>query len=130
MGLFDSIAGAVLGKVGGEQGGMAQVAMEMFNQNGGLNGILDKFKAGGLGEAAASWVGKGENMSISADQISSVLGNGAIAEMAAKFGINPETLSAQIAEHLPTVIDKLTPDGEVPTESGNLLSTVLGMLKK
>ncbi len=130
MGLFDSIAGAVLGKVGGEQGGMAQVAMEMFNQNGGLNGILDKFKAGGLGEAAASWVGKGENMSISADQISSVLGNGAIAEMAAKFGINPETLSAQIAEHLPTVIDKLTPDGEVPAESGNLLSTVLGMLKK
>lgn len=130
MGLFDSIAGAVLGKVGGEQGGMAQVAMEMFNQNGGLNGILDKFKEGGLGEAAASWVGKGENMSISADQISSVLGNGAIAEMAAKFGINPETLSAQIAEHLPTVIDKLTPDGEVPTEAGNLLSTVLGMLKK
>lgn len=130
MGLFDSIAGAVLGKVGGEQGGMAQVAMEMFNQNGGLNGILDKFKEGGLGEAAASWVGKGENMSISADQISSVLGNGAIAEMAAKFGINPETLSAQIAEHLPTVIDKLTPDGEVPAESGNLLSTMLGMLKK
>ena len=43
MSLFDSIAGAVLGKVmGGEQGGMAQVAMEMFNQNGGLNGILDK----------------------------------------------------------------------------------------
>ncbi len=130
MGLFDSIAGAVLGKVGGEQGGMAQVAMEMFNQNGGLNGILDKFKEGGLGEAAASWVGKGENMSISADQISSVLGNGAIAEMAAKFGINPETLSAQIAEHLPTVIDKLTPDGEMPAESGNLLSTMLGMLKK
>ncbi|MBX9676171.1 MAG: hypothetical protein CTY37_05530 [Methylotenera sp.] len=130
MGLFDSIAGAVLGKVGGEQGGMAQVAMEMFNQNGGLNGILDKFKEGGLGEAAASWVGKGENMSISADQISSVLGSGAIAEMAAKFGINPETLSAQIAEHLPAVIDKLTPDGEVPAESGNLLSTVLGMLKK
>lgn len=130
MGLFDSIAGAVLGKVGGEQGGMAQVAMEMFNQNGGLNGILDKFKEGGLGEAAASWVGKGENMSISADQISSVLGNGAVAEMAAKFGINPETLSAQIAEHLPTLIDKLTPDGEVPAESGNLLSAMLGMLKK
>ncbi|PPD52535.1 MAG: hypothetical protein CTY10_09375 [Methylotenera sp.] len=130
MGLFDSIAGAVLGKVGGEQGGMAQVAMEMFNQNGGLNGILDKFKEGGLGEAAASWVGKGENMSISADQISSVLGSGAIAEMAAKFGINPETLSAQIAEYLPAVIDKLTPDGEIPAESGNLLSTVLGMLKK
>jgi uncharacterized protein YidB (DUF937 family) len=129
MGLLDSVAGAVLGKFGGEQGGMAQVAMEMFNQNGGLGGILDKFKEGGLGDAAASWVGKGANLPVSADQISSVLGSGAIAEMAAKFGISPETLSAQIAEHLPTVVDKMTPNGEVTADSGNLLSTVLGMLK-
>lgn len=129
MGLFDSVAGAVLGKLGGSQGGMAQVAMEMFNQNGGLSGVLDKFKQGGLAEQAASWVGKGENIPISAEQISSVLGNGAIADMAAKFGISPETLSAQIAEHLPTVVDKMTPDGEVSEGSGGLLSSVLGMLK-
>jgi uncharacterized protein YidB (DUF937 family) len=115
--------------MGGEQGAMAQVAMEMFNQNGGLSGILDKFKEGGLAEQAASWVGKGENLPISAEQISSVLGNGAIADVAAKFGISPETLSAQIAQHLPTVIDKMTPNGTVEGESGNLLSTVLGMLK-
>lgn len=129
MGLLDSVAGAVLGKVMGDKGGMAQVAMDMFNQNGGLAGVLDKFKAGGLAEQAASWVGKGENLPISADQISSVLGNGAIAEMAAKFGIDPATLSAQIAEHLPTVVDKMTPNGAVEADSGNLLSTVLGMLK-
>ena len=129
MGLLDSVAGAMLGKLGGEQGGMAQIAMDLFNQNGGLSGILDKFKQGGLGETAASWVGKGENMPVSSDQIASVLGSGAIAEMAAKFGINPETLSAQLAQHLPGVVDKLTPDGEVPAESGNILSTVLGMLK-
>ena len=129
MGLLDSVAGAMLGKLGGEQGGMAQIAMDLFNQNGGLSGILDKFKQGGLGETAASWVGKGENMPVSSDQIASVLGSGAIAEMAAKFGINPETLSAQIAQHLPGVVDKLTPNGEVPAESGNILSTVLGMLK-
>lgn len=129
MGIFDSVAGAVLGKVMGDKGGMAQIALEMFNQNGGLTGILDKFKEGGLAEQAASWVGKGENMPISAEQISSVLGNSAIAEMAAKFGIDPDTLSSQIAEHLPTVVDKLTPDGEVSADSGNLLSTVLGMLK-
>lgn len=129
MGLFDSVAGAVLGKMMGDKGGMAQIALEMFNQNGGLTGVLDKFKEGGLADAAASWVGKGENMPISAEQISSVLGNGAIAEMAAKFGISPEVLSSQIAEHLPSVVDKLTPDGEVTADSGNLLTTVLGMLK-
>lgn len=129
MGLFDSIAGAVLGKIGGEKGDMAQAAIEMFEQNGGVSGLLEKFKQGGLGEAAASWVGKGENIPISAEQISSVLGDGAIADMAAKFGLNSETLSAKIAEYLPAVVDKLTPDGEVPAESGNLLSSVLGMLK-
>ena len=129
MGLFDNVAGAVLGKMMGDKGGMAQIALDMFNQNGGLSGILDKFKEGGLAEQAASWVGKGENMPISAEQLSGVLGSDAIAGMAAKFGISPETLSAQIAEHLPTVIDKMTPDGEVNEGSGNLLSTVLGMLK-
>ena len=130
MGLFDDVAGAVMGKVmGGNQGSMVQVAMEMFNQYGGLNGVLDKFKQGGLGELAASWVGTGENLPISPEQISSVLGSGAIAEMAAKFGITPEVLSNQIAQHLPSVIDKMTPNGEVNPDSGSLLSTVLGMLK-
>ena len=129
MGFLDSIAGTVLGKLGGDQGGMAQIAMEMFNQHGGIGGVLDKFKAGGLGDAAASWVSKGENIPVTADQISSVLGSGTIAEMAAKFGISPETLSAQIAEHLPAVVDKMTPNGAVEADSGNLLNTVLGMLK-
>ena len=129
MGLLDSVAGAVLGKFGGDQGGMAQIAMEMFNQHGGISGVLDKFKAGGLGDAAASWVGKGENIPVSADQISSVLGSGAIAEMAEKFGLTPEVLSAKIAQHLPTVVDKMTPNGAVEADSGSLLNTVLGMLK-
>lgn len=129
MGLFDSVAGAVMGKLGGEQSGMAQVAMDMFNQHGGLSGLIEKFKEGGLGEEAASWVGKGENLPISAEQISSVLGSGAIAEMAAKFGLTPEVLSNQIAQHLPGMVDKMTPNGEVSSDSSNLLSSVLGMFK-
>lgn len=129
MGLFDNIAGAVLGKLGGEQGGIAQIAMEMFNQNGGLNGVLDKFKQGGLGDLAASWVSTGANLPISTDQISNVLGSGAIAEMAEKFGIAPEVLTSQIAQYLPSVIDKMTPNGEVTGDSNNLLNSILGILK-
>lgn len=129
MGLFDSLAGGLLDKVLGEKGAMVQVAMDMLDQHGGLSGVLDRFKEGGLAEQVASWVGKGENLPISAEQIAGVLGNGPLAEMANKVGLDPDTLSAQIAEHLPNIIDKLTPDGEVPAESGNLLSTVLGMLK-
>ncbi len=130
MGLFDGLAGQILGKItGGDTDGIAAAAMEMFNNNGGLSGILDKFKEGGLAQQAASWVGTGENLSVSPEQISSVLGDGQIAAMAAKFGLSPEVLSSQIAEHLPGVIDKMTPNGEVSAESGGLLGSVLGMLK-
>jgi uncharacterized protein YidB (DUF937 family) len=129
MGLFDNIAGAVLGKMMGDKGTMAQAALEMFNQHGGLEGVLEKFNQAGLGNLAASWVSKGENMPISPNQITEVLGGTTIADMAAKFGLTPEMLSAQIAEHLPNVVDKMTPDGKVEANSGDLLSTVLSMLK-
>lgn len=129
MGLFDNLAGAVLSKAGGEQGKMAQIAMDLFNQNGGLPGILDKFKQHGLAEQAASWVGKGANLPVSAEQIASVLGKSKVAEIAAKFDITPESLSRKIAENLPIMVDKMTPDGEVPANPGNLLATLLGMLK-
>jgi uncharacterized protein YidB (DUF937 family) len=130
MGLLDGIASAVMGKVlGGQSGGMAQVAMDLLNQNGGLSGVLEKFNQGGLAEQAASWVGKGENLPISPEQINAVLGNSQLAEIAGKFGITPEVLSSQLAEHLPGVVDKLTPDGALPTNEGDMLSKVLGMLK-
>ena len=129
MGLFDSVAGAVLGKLGGQQGSVAQIALDMFNQYGGVNGVLDKLKENGLADEAASWVSTGANLPVNADQITNALGSGAVAEMAAKFGIDPADLSAKIAEHLPTVIDKMTPNGTVEEGSGNLLSTVLGMFK-
>lgn len=129
MGLFDNIAGAVLGKLGGEQGSMVQIAMDLFHEHGGLSGILEKFKENGMAAEAASWVGKGANLPISAEQVASVLGDGEIAQMAAKFNISPEALSRKIAEYLPMVVDKLTPDGEVKDGSGNVLTTLLSMLK-
>lgn len=129
MGLFDSVAGAVLGKLGGEKGAMAQIAVDLFNQNGGLPGVIEKFKAGGLAEEAASWVSTGENLSISAEQVTQVLGSGTVENIAGKLGMNPDDISAKIAEYLPQVIDKMTPNGEVGSDSGNLLTSILGMLK-
>ncbi len=108
---------------------MAQIATDLLNQNGGLSGILEKFNQGGLAEQAASWVGKGENMSVTADQIASVLGNSQIGEMAAKIGISPEMLRGQLAQHLPGVVDKLTPDGALPANESEIIGKVLGMFK-
>ena len=129
MGLFDSLASSMLGKLGGEKGAIAQVAVDLFNQNGGLPGVLEKFKAAGFADEAASWVGKGANLQISAEQITQVLGSTTIQTAANKLGINTSEISAKIAEYLPQVIDRMTPNGEVGRDSGNLLATMLGMLK-
>lgn len=130
MGLFDEVAGAVMGKMtGNNNGSMAQIAMEMLNQNGGLSGVLAKLNSNGLAAEAASWVSQGENLPVSPDQVVNALGSTTISDLALKFGLTPEMLSAQIAEHLPKLVDKMTPNGEVNADSNNLLSTVLGMLK-
>lgn len=129
MGLLDNLASAMLSKVGGEQGKMAQIAMDLLNQNGGLSGVLKKFNANGMAEQVGSWVSKGTNLPITAEQVTSVLGSDTVAEIAAKFGINPDVIGNTIAEHLPSMVDKMTPDGVVPPDNGNVLSSLLGMLK-
>lgn len=129
MGLFDSLASGMLGKLGGKKGAIAQVAIDLFNQNGGLPGVLEKFKAAGFANEAASWVGKGANLQISAEQIVQVLGSATINTAANKLSIDASEISTKIAEYLPQVVDRMTPNGEVGKDSGNLLATLLGMLK-
>jgi uncharacterized protein YidB (DUF937 family) len=86
---------------------------------GGLAGLVEKFQAGGLGDAVSSWVGTGHNLPISGDQIAAVLGSSQVQEIAQKLGIDPSVVSGQLAQMLPHVVDKLTPNGQVP-ESGSL----------
>jgi len=129
MGLFDSLAGAVLSNMGGDKGTMLQIAMDLFKQNGGLEGVVAKFNEAGLAEQAASWIGKGDNQPISADQVIEVLGRDSIAGIAEKLNMSPSDISEKIAEYLPQAIDKMTPNGEVDGNSGSLLTAVMGMLK-
>jgi uncharacterized protein YidB (DUF937 family) len=75
-----------------------------------------------------SWVSTGQNLPISADQIKSVLSNEHVQAFAAKAGISPDVASAKIAEVLPMIMDRLTPNGQVPAQSG-LLATGMNMLK-
>lgn len=118
----------MLGKLGGEKGAIAQVAIDLFNQNGGLPGVLQKFKAAGYSNEVASWVSIGENLPISAQAIQQVLGEQTIRTAAAKLGMRADEISASIAEYLPQVVDKMTPDGTV-NKNANLMAALMGMLK-
>lgn len=107
----------------------AALAEEISQESGGLAGLLDKFGAGGLGDVVQSWVGKGENKSISADQIKSVLGMEKLQAMAGKLGVSPDMAADKLAAVMPTVIDKLTPDGLVPDPDA-LADKLTGFIKK
>lgn len=129
MGLFDSVAGAMMNKVMGDKGPLAKLAMELFQQYGGLPGILQTLKNGGLSEQVDSWVGRGANMSVNAEQIGSALGSSVLAGIAAKLNMTTDELSDKIAEYLPDVVNQLTPNGVVENNPALIMSRLMGMLK-
>ena len=82
---------------------------------GGLGGLLDKLQKGGLGEVANSWVGPGQNKPVSPGQLGPALGNDLIKTLSQRSGIPEDELMKQLSQILPGVVDKLTPQGRVPT---------------
>jgi uncharacterized protein YidB (DUF937 family) len=122
MGLMDSIKDAVMEEVGnrfaevGAQHPIASQLLTMFgggNQAQGLSELVSTFQQKGLAGVVNSWVGTGANLPISADQIEQALGEKRVQQIAAKFGVDPQTLNGQLAQVLPTAVDKLTPNGKI-----------------
>ena len=135
MGLLDQLAGQVLGSLaGGAQGGgqspLIQLVLNLIqNSEGGLGGLLSKLNQAGLGEQVASWVGTGQNLPVSADQLGQVLGgSGGLGDIAAQLGLPQEAVAGQLAQLLPQVIDGLTPNGQVPDAGADLFGQGLSAL--
>jgi uncharacterized protein YidB (DUF937 family) len=82
---------------------------------GGLGGLLNKLEQGGLGKATSSWVGSGQNQPVSPGQLGSALGSNIIKTLSQKSGLSEEELTKQLSQVLPGLIDKLTPNGRLPT---------------
>ncbi|AOI78813.1 YidB family protein [Burkholderia sp. NRF60-BP8] len=130
MGLLDIVGGLIGGQAGGNsQSALIATALEFINnQPGGLNGLIEKFKAGGAGDVIGSWVGNGENQPISPDTLQNVLGSDVIGSLASKVGIDPAQASSILAQVLPHVVNHATPNGEVPAGGQVDTSNVLGTL--
>jgi uncharacterized protein YidB (DUF937 family) len=130
MSLLDDMAGKVVGSVlGSSSNPLATGLLEMINnQPGGLAGLVQNFHQKGLGDVVNSWVSTGQNLPISADQVHSALGSGAVQQLAAKAGISPDAAGSSLAQLLPTLVDKLTPNGQIP-QQGNLMETGMELLK-
>jgi len=126
MGLMD-LAGAMLS--GQRQGGgLLEVVMGLVNEHGGLPGLIQKLQASGLGEQAKSWVGTGENLPVSPEQIQSLLGSGKLQALAGQLGMDHQEAASGLADLLPKAVDRMTPEGHLPAEGQDLLGMLKGFL--
>jgi len=134
MSLFESIAKGAMEQLmkGSGQGNNALLgaAAQLINspEIGGLAGLAKLFTQQGQGEAMSSWIGSGQNASISPASILSVLGQGRIQQLAGNTGLSTADVQQGLASVLPQLVDQLTPDGKLPTGRG--ADDMLGQLAR
>jgi uncharacterized protein YidB (DUF937 family) len=130
MGLLDNLENQALGNVlgTGSNSLVTDLLQIIQNQPGGLQGLVQSFHDKGMGGLVSSWISSGPNPPISGDQVHQVLGSDQVKAVAAKAGISPDVAGAVIAQILPGLVDKLTPNGSVPDHS-NVLEMASSMLR-
>jgi uncharacterized protein YidB (DUF937 family) len=120
MGIFDKIESAV-GSSGGEGNmnqqqheSLMQHAMQMFGSNQALSGLLGNAQSHGLGGIVQSWISKGENQPIQPNQVENLVGQERLQQLASRAGIPSSIAGIVLSRILPTVVDRLTPQGHIP----------------
>jgi nucleoid-associated protein YgaU len=124
MGLFDEILGSALGSAAGAQGGerakqsssLVTGLLDLLDEpdTGGIQGLAQRSQGQGLGELVSSWIGTGQNRSITPDQVTNLLGAQRVEQVGQSAGLAGPLAAGAIAALLPMLIDKLTPKGNVP----------------
>ena len=130
MGLLDQLGQAAAGMMGGgDKSPLMQAVVNLLGQNssvGGLSGLVQAFQKNGLGDIVNSWVSTGKNLPVSAEQIQQGLGGDLLKQLASQAGLSSEAAGSQLANLLPGLIDKLTPDGKMPTDP-NARNSAIGV---
>lgn len=114
---------------------LAPVLLEMLSGKaaaggGGLAGLVAQLSQAGLGDIVQSWVGQGQNLPVSGDQLAAALGEGQLGRLGQAAGLDVSQLGPVLAQVLPGLVDQLTPQGRLPTagEGGPDLGALLGGL--
>ncbi len=119
MGIFDSLENSPAFKSALGQLGAAVLPVVMgevlgTGGQGGLNAIVAKLQQAGFGDQVKSWIGTGQNLPITADEVKQVLGSDAVRQIAAKYNIPIDQVSEVLAHQLPVAVDRASPDGKLP----------------
>jgi uncharacterized protein YidB (DUF937 family) len=81
---------------------------------GGLQLLARMFEQQGLGDVLSSWIGTGQNRAISPEQLGRVFGADQISRISQRAGVSPSDGLGVLAQMLPLVVDRLTPQGQIP----------------
>jgi uncharacterized protein YidB (DUF937 family) len=119
MGILDSLENspAFKGALGQLEAAVVPVVLSEVLGNGsqgGLSAIVAKLQQAGLGDLVKSWIGNGQNLPITAEQLQQVLGSDTVKQLAARFNIPVDQLSKVLAQQLPAAVDHASPDGKLP----------------
>ena len=130
--MFESIIDGAKEKfgIGGDKaGGLLAAVLGMISDpaSGGFGGFIDKFKNAGMGDLVSSWIGTGDSQPMTSEQVTAALGDKTIDSVAKTAGIDGSTAATAMAGMIPQVVDSLTPDGNMPDESG-LLDKISGFM--
>jgi uncharacterized protein YidB (DUF937 family) len=109
MGMFDGILGGVIGA------GATTLLNSYIEKQGGLQNVVSQFQKNGFGDTMKSWISHGQNLPITADQIHQALGSDTVKALAAKMGLPADKIAEMLAQYLPQAIDKVTPEGKLPS---------------
>ncbi|MFJ2752200.1 YidB family protein [Streptomyces sp. NPDC087297] len=113
-----NILGALLGALTGAGGGAGGGASgAQAGGNNPLGGLMDMLAKSGLADQAQSWLGTGDNKPVSGAQIAEAVPDEALQKAAAQAGVSPQEAADQIAQALPTAVDRLSPEGQLPSGS-------------
>ncbi len=144
MSMLDGLIGSVIGNMMGGAGAapgaapgagaganpLLNIAFQLMQQQGGLQGLLGTLNQGGMAQQAQSWVNQGQNQGVSGDMLKSVLGSGVLGNLGAQHGMDANQVSSGLASMLPELINQMTPQGQVPHNANDMISQAMGMLLK
>jgi uncharacterized protein YidB (DUF937 family) len=129
MSIFDQVLGAFSASPGGQTPVPVAIVEALANHEGGVGGFLQRFESAGLGQTVQSWVSAGQNLPISPEMIHQVMGSEMMQQLAARTGLPLDQLAEQLAQHLPHVVDGLTPDGQAAPPGNDFLAVGAALLK-
>lgn len=108
---------------------LMQAALSLLadnGQSGGLQGLLQRFQEAGLGNVFSSWIGSGENVPVTPEQVKQALGEGHLQQVSEESGLTENETAQQLSELLPQMVDTLTPAGHIPQGGLGNMSELLG----